>query len=711
MRSRFDGFLLTVRQMALTGLIGASFGAAAWLLWIYAAALGRLPLKAAAGPLVGVLLGWLVFKGERYFRLAADEAQADIPSTASSARPAACACFVGGGIGLLLTGFFVDSILRGFLRQLFVPFVASLVTLFVAGAIVSLILKALPTEHERHDSNFFMRLLMALILGGVLGCILSGVLAGVHEAMLSEEAIDPRHVKYGGWAMFVMGTLLASYVFGARRLAMPCGMLLSFCLVLTVSLPWWGHIPPPAFSAEENVEPGADGQIPAPAPTVKPPEPPQEDPLVTQFNYFASLPIQAIGAIMAAPDLPAETWDRFELRALGDDVSPRKTPPTQAGRLPGAAAKGTVVERCLGCEDRAEWLIQNPPPAFLTWLLEREGARLGMYNRFAWQDTLSAIASAEDPISAAAESAKRANPVNADWRNRLERVLTDPTNSAARAALAAKVPMIFPADPIRLYQKRSPTSAVPGGAAGAGEQPQQNEPASDAAPAADVKPAPEPVSPVLLAALAKVIDSPPIRPTELQLISQGNTGLPASVRDEIRTKIYDPFSVAILNTLKENPDDAQLLRESKAAYDKALENRYAQSESIMDAYEWRTSRLCIESRKGLSSGLLRSWLVLLAFSVGVALATSIERQLRPVDYPTSKTRRSDIRLALGSIVFVVLGILVVRYVDALGELFDSAAQFEIVGRLVGLAVVALAAMAIRRGWPRIRQNMRWMFQA
>jgi hypothetical protein len=77
----------------------------------------------------------------------------------------------------------------------------------------------------------------------------------------------------------------------------------------------------------------------------------------------------------------------------------------------------------------------------------------------------------------------------------------------------------------------------------------------------------------------------------------------------------------------------------------------------------RHHALCNDLRRGSQSGLLRSWLVLLVFSLGLGLAHVAEARLRPKKaYAGSATQRRDGVLALGSGVLLLAAVLIVRFV-------------------------------------------------
>jgi hypothetical protein len=50
---------------------------------------------------------------------------------------------------------------------------------------------------------------------------------------------------------------------------------------------------------------------------------------------------------------------------------------------------------------------------------------------------------------------------------------------------------------------------------------------------------------------------------------------------------------------------------------------------------------------------IRSWVMLLLFAIGVGFAPSVERKLRPIDYPNSETYRRDMTLTAAVVVFLV----------------------------------------------------------
>lgn len=77
----------------------------------------------------------------------------------------------------------------------------------------------------------------------------------------------------------------------------------------------------------------------------------------------------------------------------------------------------------------------------------------------------------------------------------------------------------------------------------------------------------------------------------------------------------------------------------------------------------RHHALCNDLRRGSESGLLRSWLVLFVFSLGLGLAHVVEAHLRPKKaYAGSGTQRRDGVLALGAGVLLLAAVLIVRFV-------------------------------------------------
>ncbi|PTL80600.1 hypothetical protein [Vitiosangium sp. GDMCC 1.1324] len=72
--------------------------------------------------------------------------------------------------------------------------------------------------------------------------------------------------------------------------------------------------------------------------------------------------------------------------------------------------------------------------------------------------------------------------------------------------------------------------------------------------------------------------------------------------------------------------------------------------------------LCNDLRRGSHSGLLRSWLVLLVFSLGLGLAHVVEAHLRPATYAGSATQGRDGVLAVGAGVLLLAAVLFVRFI-------------------------------------------------
>jgi hypothetical protein len=68
-----------------------------------------------------------------------------------------------------------------------------------------------------------------------------------------------------------------------------------------------------------------------------------------------------------------------------------------------------------------------------------------------------------------------------------------------------------------------------------------------------------------------------------------------------------------------------------------------------------------ELKKGMASGLIRSWIVLLLFALGVGLGPLAEAVLRPrSQYEKSRTRRNDLVLTSSVVVLILAACIVVR---------------------------------------------------
>lgn len=72
-------------------------------------------------------------------------------------------------------------------------------------------------------------------------------------------------------------------------------------------------------------------------------------------------------------------------------------------------------------------------------------------------------------------------------------------------------------------------------------------------------------------------------------------------------------------------------------------------------------RLCARLQGAQGAGLVRSWLVLLLFSVGLGLTRTVETHLRPGNYSESRTRRND-QVLLGIVGAVILAAIVLAHV-------------------------------------------------
>jgi hypothetical protein len=116
-------------------------------------------------------------------------------------------------------------------------------------------------------------------------------------------------------------------------------------------------------------------------------------------------------------------------------------------------------------------------------------------------------------------------------------------------------------------------------------------------------------------------------------------------------------------------EDRQVLREweeyqqslnqankARAGLQKALDHAKEHPLPLPDESSARMEKLCKELRRGGQSGLVRSWLVILMFSVGLGLSPLVERPLRPVNYRYSRTHRND--QALMKFMFVLVALVI-----------------------------------------------------
>ena len=75
-------------------------------------------------------------------------------------------------------------------------------------------------------------------------------------------------------------------------------------------------------------------------------------------------------------------------------------------------------------------------------------------------------------------------------------------------------------------------------------------------------------------------------------------------------------------------------------------------------------RLCTDLQMANGAGLLRSWLVMLCFSLGLGVAGPMEEHYRPEEYDGSKTRANDWALTALSLTLIVLAVLLTRFPPA-----------------------------------------------
>ncbi len=74
----------------------------------------------------------------------------------------------------------------------------------------------------------------------------------------------------------------------------------------------------------------------------------------------------------------------------------------------------------------------------------------------------------------------------------------------------------------------------------------------------------------------------------------------------------------------------------------------------------RSHVLTSELHKGFRSGLVRSLLVLLLFILGLGYASKVEKWLRPIDYPSSRTFAHDRKLFGGMVGLIALACVLIR---------------------------------------------------
>jgi hypothetical protein len=177
------------------------------------------------------------------------------------------------------------------------------------------------------------------------------------------------------------------------------------------------------------------------------------------------------------------------------------------------------------------------------------------------------------------------------------------------------------------------------------------------------------------AVLARWIGCP-----ELQPPRRPEAPLPrlhAPPRDPLAPRPPPDFS-RLLGALKKKEadrtaEDNQLLRQLAERWSRevnpALPGEAAKPVPVVpgwpeDPSQRRQDRLCRELRLEFGSGLVRSWFVILLFSVGLGVAPLVEGLLRPPHYADSQTRKNDQKLAVGLVVLLAVAVGLVRWLSA-----------------------------------------------
>lgn len=85
------------------------------------------------------------------------------------------------------------------------------------------------------------------------------------------------------------------------------------------------------------------------------------------------------------------------------------------------------------------------------------------------------------------------------------------------------------------------------------------------------------------------------------------------------------------------------------------------AECVDGAHKRGAGSHCKDLRLGSQSGLLRSWLVLGVFSLGLGAAYTLEARLRPQPYTGSGTQQRDFYLSLIALLLLLAAVVAVRF--------------------------------------------------
>ena len=542
--------MLYVRRLLFCSVLATSLGMAAWLVWLFLVALTTNFWPTMATPVSGTVVGFSVWIVQKY--LAAAKHETNATSAAQTDRPSVgVAISAGVCVGVLVFGVSAQAVMQDFILKSLIPLAASCTTLFVVGLVLSNLVIWKPVKENSEPLNLF-GIFATVLCGVLLGLFLSGLVKGVHWLM------GYRTEYFGGWILLGITILAGGELFRQGRWSVVWGVVVAMGLVLLLSQPRAEGLYDAILPRSTNWNYTAE-QIAA---DEKPPH------TVVRAAILCVKAVEyGVALTLSQPDLPGEMWTKFESEAK---------PPELIAQQPG------LVERCLGCGDRADAAQQ-----------------LGSERLFAF-------------------IARRFAEANDVEKQRLEPLIS-PSAEVVRQLIEQDPEMLRWIRDERLgpYWYAEPTPVI-------GERiqiPERHE-------------LPEWHS-------AATVDEDDVRAFERLLRTTDPlihvTSIPSTPRGEFEAsqrKLHSRIVESWQRRLEQKEANRTRLRQLRDEYDR--------TQWTDDDHRWRTRRLCSEARKGFGSGLLRSWCVLLFFAIGLAVAPRLEEKYRPPDYASSRTRRYDI---------------------------------------------------------------------
>lgn len=263
---------LQSRRLLFAGACGSAGGSLAWLLWLFIHAIQRNHSTIFA-PIIGACLGSAWHWATHYLQTARRERARKVKIDSHHAHASSVITPVFAA--LTFTGLICEHTLGGLAHEFFAPFLASLVTLFPAGAILGDIFLPVIGKTEVPKAPGSGRLLVGIFAGGLISC----VLIAIHWLLLAGTPAHPLFpsifLSLLGW--WVLLSLWISLLPGSIPLSTPALAVLLGALTVVV-MPWFGKLP---FKGP--------------------------------FGIFVSLSSIVADSSLASPGTPWEFWSQAEL--------------------------------------------------------------------------------------------------------------------------------------------------------------------------------------------------------------------------------------------------------------------------------------------------------------------------------------------------------------------------------------------------------------